>query len=197
MQDNQHPATAASRDNQHPAIAAGEEEARLKWNSLLFDIRRSIRYHSKRADFFGFLTKSLTAISMILGSGVVASVFYKNEILSVVFGLVVAIFSAISLAFGHSSKELLHSELKRKFINLERDMVKHDNIDDKALKEKTAERLSIEADEPAVVRTLDVVCHNELVKAQGYGQMGELNWIRSLLRQIDLPGFNPKLKAAR
>jgi len=54
-------------------------------------------------------------------------------------------------------------------------------------KQKTTERLTIEADEPKTVRTLALICHNEVSHARGYGTLAKIGLIRSLLRQIDLP----------
>jgi hypothetical protein len=91
----------------------------------------------------------------------------------------------------------LHNELKRKFIELEKGMVKCQSQDRKTLNEIAAERLNIEAEEPDVVRTLDILCHNEMLAAQGYGKPCNVGWFRSLLCHIDLPGINSRINAYR
>lgn len=41
-------------------------------------------------------------------------------------------------------------------------------ITDKNLKQFKAERLNIESDEPPVLKVLDSICHNELMRAMGF-----------------------------
>lgn len=178
-------------------VAGAEEEINKKWEDLFFEVRRSIRYHSKRAGFFDFLNKMITAISIVAGSAVIATAFGSNSsmlqavfgsnssMLQVAFGIIVASLSTISLAFGYSSREQLHNELKREFIMLERSMIKCDYPDDNIYKKKHARMLSIEANEPAVVRALNAVCYNEQAEAQGSEDRDEISWFRSLFCQID------------
>ena len=107
------------------SAATTEEEIEQEWRNLLFDIRRSIRYHSKRAAYYDFLTKSVTATSLILGSGTVAVAIKANHTLSVI-----------------------------------------------------------------IIQTLDMICHNELVRAQGYCKLAKIGWFRRLFCQMfqkDLP----------
>jgi hypothetical protein len=132
---------------------------------------------------------------MLAGFGVAGSVISDSKTLSLVLGIAVGIASSVSLAFGFSFREQTHIDLKRKFADLEKSMVRQENPDEKALRERIADRLAIETDEPAVVRTLDIVCHNELVRAQGYGKLAKIGWLRSLLCQIDLPWLKPELEA--
>jgi len=157
------------------------------WDDLLFAVRLSVRYHSKRAAYYGFLTKLVTAISMILGSGTIASVVKSKEILSMVFGGTISVASIISLVFGFSSKEILHLELMRKFSDLEKSMIAEKTPSEELLRQKTAERLAIEAGEPKTVTTLALLCHNEVLWAQGYGHPVKINCLRSLFKHIDLP----------
>jgi hypothetical protein len=183
-------------DQHCAAAAAAKEEELIEWDELLWAIRRSVRYHSRRADFFGSSVKLLAAISMFAGFGTMASVIGDSKTLSMAFGIAVALFSSVSLAFGFAFKEQSHIDLKRKFADLEKSMVGTEYPDRKTLSEKTAERLTIEADEPSVVRTLDIICHNELVRAQGSGRLARIGWLRSLFCQIDLPWLKPELEEA-
>ena len=48
------------------------------------------------------------------------------------------------------------------------------NEDDETVVLMTKERLLLETDEPPVKRYLDVMCHNELVRALGYAE--EHHW---------------------
>jgi cellulose synthase/poly-beta-1,6-N-acetylglucosamine synthase-like glycosyltransferase len=169
------------------------EDVQKEWEGQLFGIESSTRYHSKRADFFGFLTKLVTAISMIAGSGVVATATYDAKYIPTLLGVIVAIISAISLTFGYSSREQLHNKLKRKFTELHKSMVKCEKQDRETLSKKIAERLTIENDEPAAVRTLSMMCYNELKTAKGHEERADIGWFRSFFCQIDLPFLKPKL----
>ncbi|MDR0516875.1 MAG: hypothetical protein LBH25_07520 [Fibromonadaceae bacterium] len=131
----------------------------------------------------------------VLVKGVKDTIQLESFAISIAVGIIVAVISTISLVFGYSSREQLHNELKRKFVELEKSMIKYRNPAQKTLNEITAERLSIEADEPDVVRTLDILCHNEMLAAQGYGKPCKIGWIRSLMCQMDLPGINSRINA--
>jgi len=156
------------------------------WDDLLFNVRISIRYHSKRANFFGFLCKANTAISILCGSAVVTFVMSSSyHCVSIVLGAFVTLISTISLVWGWSFKEQLHSELKIRFIYLEKSMSEHEKTEN-FLKEYIAERLSIEASEPKIVRTLNTVCYNEQVIADGREGEIKLNFLHKLLYQTDL-----------
>jgi hypothetical protein len=157
-----------------------------EWENLLFEVRRSIRYHSKRANFFSFLNKLFMAVSIIAGSSVVAMAINGDKIFSMALGIIVAVMSTISLVFGYSSNEQLHNELKRKFIKLEKSMVKCENPDNKILGEKNAKRLSIETNEIEIIESLNSICYNEQAKAQGSKERIKINWFRTLFCQIDL-----------
>jgi len=189
MESDQRPSAAATNETKE-AIAEN-------WDGLLFDIRRSIRYHSKRANFFGFLNKVVVATSIIFGSTVVALVMSQCKIITIASGAIITIFSTISLVWGYSQKEQLHSELKIRFIDLEKSITKCENPDEKSLKENISERLSIETSEPKIVRTLNAVCYNEQAIAQGYEQQVKLNWLRRLLYQIDLPFLDITIKSTK
>jgi len=166
---------------------------------LLFEVRQSIRYHSKRADFFSFLNKSITAISIISGSAVFAFILSKttndgNYWPSIISSAIITILSTIGLTFGYSSREQLHSELKIKFINLERNIIKCENLDEKTLKEFNSERLSIETNEPAISQTLNEVCYNEQAIAEGSDESVDVGRFRKFTCQIYPNFLCPKTK---
>jgi small-conductance mechanosensitive channel len=164
--------------------ATSEEKVAKNWKDLFFDVRRSIRYHSERAGFFSFLNKMITAISIVAGSAVIATALGTSGMLPVAFGIIVASLSTVSLAFGYSSREQLHNELKREFIALERSMIKYENPDDNIYRKKHARLLSIEANEPTIIEALNIVCYNAQARAQEDEEL-YISWFRSLFCQID------------
>lgn len=77
--------------------------------------------------------------------------------------------SAADLVLGSSRKAWLHSDLARKFFDLEREIEKsRGDVTEALIVEMKDRRLAIEADEPPILRVLDTLCHNELMRAMGY-----------------------------
>jgi len=184
------------RDNGHdtPRPETETEETLNEWDNLLFSVRRSIRYHSKRAAWFEFWYKFATATAIFFSASSVAALIKQWGDVAIAASIFVAFFSTISLVFGWSQKERLHTDLKRKFIELEKNMSKCLNPDSRILAEMTAERLSIEEYEPKVVEVLNVICHNELCIAQGYGKIYKVGWLRDMLCHLNPPIKNPEVE---
>ena len=149
-----------------------KEQERLEdeWHNLLFGVRRSIRYNARRRRFFDFLHRFTNAIGVIFGSATFFTLLNKTDPLyPTVAAAFVTVFSTIDLVIGTATKARLHDDLCRQFIELERQMeLAARPIDAQSLAKFTARRLEIEADEPPVHRVLDMMCHNELVRAMGY-----------------------------
>jgi len=170
------------------------EEILNEWDGLLFGVRRSIRYHSDRAGWFEFWGKFATAFAIFVSAGAITALLKQCELLSIIASALIVLLSTISLVFGWSQREHLHTDLKKKFIDIEKAMVKCQNPNSDILAEMTAERLSIEADEPKTVKALNIMCHNELCFAQGYGTIYKVGWLRSKLCHIDLPFNDPQVE---
>jgi hypothetical protein len=95
----------------------------------------------------------------------------------------VTVVSTFDLVLGTTMKARLHADLARRFLDLERAMtlIKEPTADD--LRKYTAQRLLIEADEPPILRVLDVLCHNELMLALGHTrhELCHVPWYQRLL----------------
>jgi hypothetical protein len=65
-------------------------------------------------------------------------------------------------------------------------MVLAGDYDATALAAFTARRLEIEADEPPILKVLDSVCHNELLRAMGYdkSEFYRIGVVQRMLRHI-------------
>ena len=79
-----------------------------------------------------------------------------------------ALSAAANLVIGTSQMARLHEELARRFIELEKAIFLDGLPSADRLRQFTAQRLEIEMEEPPVLRTLDRLCHNELLRAMGY-----------------------------
>lgn len=147
-----------------------QERIAKDWHDLLFGVRRSIRYHARRRMFFDRFRQLTSAFGVILGSATVFTLLNEMDPLyPALAAALVTIFFTIDLVVGTGPAARLHNDLNRRFIDLERQMeLEEIPIDGHALARYKAYRLEIEADEPPVHRVLDMMCHNELLRAMGY-----------------------------
>ncbi|MDE0206128.1 MAG: hypothetical protein OXP66_08900 [Candidatus Tectomicrobia bacterium] len=144
-----------------------------EYGMLLFGVQRSVRYHMRRRRFFDGITRVTNAASLIFGSSALFVLLF-HEMPSEHFSwapLIPAIVGAVSIvALVYESPRMarVHSELARKFIELEQRMVLEPDADGDTLKQFRAQKLVIEVDEPPIHRILDALCRNELIRAYGY-----------------------------
>jgi len=141
-------------------------------HELLFDVRRSVRYHTRRRQFFDKWSKIFKFITVLSGTATFATALATlSKTWTLGSAVVVALFSTIDLIIGTSEKARLHTDLANKFIELEKDIVvASEELEELQLSELTARRLDIEAEEPPIKRILDSICHNELLRAMGYNE---------------------------
>ncbi len=159
----------------------------LRLHELLFDVRRSIRYHNRRRMFFDRFNLAANSVALIFGSATVYGVLsHAGQWLALGAAAFVTVFSALNLVVGSSRMARLHSNLARRFIALEKDICAAEALDEAGLRTSTVARLDIEAEEPPVLRVLDTLCHNELARAMGYGtaQMKRVKWYQRALAQF-------------
>jgi hypothetical protein len=99
---------------------------------------------------------------------------------------VVAISSAIDLVIGSAGQARLHHDFARQYFNIEKEMVAAAPGEPATIAAWTQARLDIEAEEPPVMRVLDVICHNELCRALGYNenQMVKIGPVQRLFSNI-------------
>ncbi len=136
---------------------------------LLFDLRRSIRYHDHRKGFYvrwHLLTNLLTifmagvALTDVLNSSGPtgwASCLIKAS------ALMAAFLSAVDMLIGYQRQSSLHDRLKNEFADLEIQLSQDRDHD--AAKRR---RLEIEKNEPPTYYALDALCRNEQLYAEGY-----------------------------
>lgn len=154
---------------------------------LLFGVRRSVRYHTRRRLFFDRLHKFSTFLSALAGTATVASVLAKLPApWTIAFAAAVAVFSVIDLIIGTAQAARLHHDLARQFFTLEKDLISLQNPSQEDINRLTGQRLDIESNEPPPLKVLDSICHNELLRAMGYNQSEYLTikWYQRLFSQL-------------
>lgn len=159
----------------------------LERHNLLFDTQRSIRYHTRRRAFFDRLDQMTNMLSVIFGSAAVFGVLEKDyQALALVAAAVVTVTSAINLVLGSAQRARAHADFSRRYVALERRLSCEPKCDDALLRDVRAERLCIEAEEPPVLHVLNVICHNEQMRAMGYPrkQWAPVRWWQALFAQV-------------
>ena len=151
------------------AAAFDRERLAEEYRMLLFGVRRSVRYHQRRRAFherlhgrllFGIVASGVVAMaSLSYGAGSGAATVAAAAM------MLLPLFASVA---GSMRKAILHLELGRRFIALERDLILLSDVSEAELARATRNRLAIESDEPPVLRVLDTLCHNELLRAMGY-----------------------------
>ena len=165
------------------------------FHNLLFDVRRSVRYHDKREGFFLAVRNTTDFVVFILGSAaaliITQTIFSGWPIWSkAIVPLVAAVCTGITLVLQVGSKAIAHNSLKRRFIALEQKLIAFQRSPKaEQMDEIQMERLSIEKDEPPIKRVLDTICHNELIHAMGSKHRDRIVPI-SLLQRLFSPFFD-------
>lgn len=143
-------------------------------HDLLFGIRRSIRYHSRRQGFFRNCHTLVMLIALLFGT--TAVVTFLTEIaaswplwVKLSPAVLVSIFTALDLVIRFNDKAWLHADFVRRFTDLEIQLQRpNQTLDSDIIDSITEKRLELEVHEPPVLRVLDTLCHNELLRAMGY-----------------------------
>lgn len=138
---------------------------------FLFDVRRSVRYHDKRAAFFERTHRLNSAFTILLSSSVVFDIARPGDTSPwlIALALAAALLSVVDLVVGLSKMGSQHRDLQRRFAELERRIITGP-VQGECWTQYHAERLLIEMDEPTPYVMLDTICHNELLHAQGFAK---------------------------
>ena len=128
------------------------------------------------ADF----ARVVTAVS---GSATIANVL-ANTGWVVHVAAVTALASAFDLALSPGRLARQHRDLARDFIQLERNALSaHDDQELRRIQER---RLSIEEREPPHYQVLNLICHNDLIRAYGHpdSEYAKIGWLQRLLANV-------------
>lgn len=126
-------------------------------------------------------------LSVIFGSAAVFGVLEKDyQALALAAAGVVTVTSAINLVLGSALCARAHADFARQYIELEKRLTCEPMCDEKLLLTVRSERLSIEAEEPPVLHVLNVICHNEQMRAMGYPreQWAPVRWWQAMFAQV-------------
>lgn len=135
---------------------------------LLFDVRRSIRYHDRRRGFFDRLHRVTNLLTILMAGSVLHDLGKTGETAGWLIGLsaAAALLAAFDMVVGYSAWARRHHDLKTRFCALEIDMLSGD-LAPEIWQGFGIRRLQIERDEPPIYRALDLLCRDELLVAEG------------------------------
>ena len=151
---------------------------------LLFAVRKSILYHRKREEFLDSLNRIRMLVTAVAGSSAV--VFWLADFdkdLGAAAAAVAAVGAALELVYGTARGTRLHYVLALRFSQLEKELVgKGAELSDEDLRRFINVRLDIEADESPTLNVLNVMCHNEQLRAMGrYREQILVAWYQRML----------------
>ena len=173
---------------------------------LRWGVKRSIRYHSRRQGFFQFWHTLVMVVTLMASSATI--VVFSSAlsegwplVVKLIPAVLIALLSILDVAVGFSGRAWRHADFVRQFTDLELDILDFERrIEDepeddpgkmgrKGLARLTARRLKIEVSEPPVLRVLDTLCHNELLRAMDYPPSEQIEvafWQRWTAHFVDL-----------
>ena len=164
-----------------------------QYDNLLFNLHRSVRYHSRRQGFFQTCHSLVMALALLGSSATMAT--FGAELgagwplwAKLLPSVIVMMLVTIDLVIGFAEKAARYGDWMRRFIQLERqlEMIRGKATDDDVARIKDG-MLAIEEGEPKVLRVLNAICYNETVMALGYkdkDQYKNISTVQRLLAQF-------------
>ena len=131
----------------------------------LFGVRKSVRYHQRRQAFHEWWNTVIIALSFASSASAMAewSADWRQLLIGTTSFLLM-----LNWVIGLTRRANAHAKLGQRFASLEQEMTPFEKSRDMNAEAEfnfRRRRLEIEADEPAKMRVMDVLCHNELCEA--------------------------------
>jgi hypothetical protein len=144
-------------------------------------VHKCRRYHAKLRDFYQGAYNWTVAGNAITGSAAFVAIlasnpFYLGTILSGVF----AVASSLEAIFKYETKARAHHDLSVRFTKLAAEIEELQETPDNLARVR-AERLRIEADEPAEKRLVEIMASNDELRARGVpeSKLHRVSWCQS------------------
>ena len=136
---------------------------------LLFDVRRSVRYHDRRRGFFDRLHRLTNVLTILMAGSVLYDLGKTGETAGwlVALSALAALLAALDMVVGYSAWATRHHDLKNRFCGLEIDMLSGD-LAPATWQAYAVRPLQIGRDGPPVYRALDLLCRDGLLMAEGF-----------------------------
>jgi len=148
---------------------------------LQFQLGLGVHYHMRRQAFFEKWHRLTSSLSLIFSTSAIAVITSKLEV-GIACTAVVATLQAIDLIVDTRGQSNLHSELRGKYLLLERSLIEAgSDISDEQEKRIRMEIKSIEMHEPPIKKLLLEICHNDVCRRLGVAteQLFKIHWFKS------------------
>ena len=161
------------------------EDLDIEVKDLLFNVRRSRRYHEWRIKFFRRINATRIVLVFLSTSVAFIGSLKLGQLGYLIPWLtgIAAVFAGFEYGARLSDRERLHEKLLRSFVELERAIVAEESkITETDLGKFRAAQLEIELDEPPILHTLNDLCYNAEVRAR----FVEEDWQKHMIK-VSLP----------
>lgn len=141
--------------------------------AILWAAERSARYHARRQAFFDRWRRITLGANVLFGSAAAADLLKEGgheagHAIALVAAFAVAFLSAMDMVISTAEMARLHNELRKKFVVLEAKIRRSAEVPTEAeIHTFQDDRLAIEADEPPIYVVIDLLCVNEIERANG------------------------------
>ena len=160
---------------------------RERWK-LLFAVRRGVRYHRRREQFFEMCHGLGAFITALAGSAGALALFTSKLPHAVPWLVAIAAgTSVVELVFRFGARARRHTDLARDFVELERDVERRGtDVTMTDLADFRERRLEIESHEPKILNVLNVICDDEVSVAMGVSEkhLSNVRWYQRCCAQL-------------
>jgi len=139
--------------------------AELIFKDPRFDALRNAIYHAERRSFFDILNKGLNFLVIICGAAVAGKAAHLVHAQELTLEMGVLLFATIQLVFDFGSRARDHDYLQRRYYEMLGQMERDSDDSAEAYRARSAELLTIAADEPMPMRALDALAYNKALSA--------------------------------
>jgi hypothetical protein len=130
-----------------------------------FDALRNSLYHTERAWFLDKLNKSINALVILLGSGVVEKIVTKHSFDELYVELAFLIVATLQLVFDFGGSAKDHYHLQTQYAAALSEMESVAIWDDETERKWSARLVTISGDEVQTMRALDAIAYNQAIDA--------------------------------
>ena len=137
----------------------------------LFGVRKSVRYHQRRQAFHEWWNSVVIGLSFACSASAMAE--WSGPLRQLLIGAT-SFLLMLNWVVGLTRRANAHAKLCQRFASLEQDMTPFEKKRDMKADDEERfrrRRLEIEAEEPAKLRVIDTLCHNELCEAAYPGHL--------------------------
>jgi hypothetical protein len=136
-------------------------------DTLRYGVEKSIRYHQRRRAWLELCHRAIMFAIIVSGSAALLDTF-QGALRPEWCALFAAVLGAVDLVTGISVSARDYAILQGKFSALLAEMTRIGEPSDEQVREWTARRIEVEAEEPAIYWVVEADCDNEIARMKGH-----------------------------